>query len=54
MLPVMLAAAFAVGISAGFLVYRYLSDKKLKGTREQSDQLLKDAFQEADRRKERC
>jgi len=51
MLPVMLAAAFAVGIPIGFLAYKFMSDKKLKGTREQSDQLLKDAFQEADRRK---
>ncbi len=51
MLPVIIAAAVAVGISIGFLVYKFLSDKKLKGTREQSDQLLKDAFQEADRRK---
>ena len=51
MLPVILAAAFAVGISIGFLLYKVLSDRKLKGTREQSDQLLKDAFQEADRRK---
>jgi len=51
MLPVMLAAAVAVGIPIGFLVYKLLSDKKLKGTREQSDQLLRDAFQESDRRK---
>ncbi len=51
MLPVILAAAFAVGLSIGFLFYKILSDRKLKGTREQSDQLLKDAFQEADRRK---
>lgn len=51
MLPVMLAAAVAVGILTGFLAYKFLSDKKLKGTREQSDQLLRDAFQEADRRK---
>ena len=51
MLPVILAAAFAVGISIGFFLYKVLSDRKLKGTREQSDHLLKDAFQESDRRR---
>jgi ribonuclease Y len=51
MLPVVFVAGIAVGIAAGFLLYRLHTQKQLKGAQEQSDKLIKEAFQEAERRK---
>ncbi|MFP4481416.1 MAG: ribonuclease Y [Thermovirgaceae bacterium] len=51
MLPVVLVAGLAVGIAVGFLLYRLHTKKQLKGAQEQSDKLIKEAFQEAERRK---
>jgi ribonuclease Y len=51
MLPVVFVAGIAVGIAAGFLLYRLHTKKQLKGAQEQSDKLIKEAFQEAERRK---
>jgi ribonuclease Y len=51
MLPVVFVAGIAVGIAAGFLLYRMHTKRQLKGAQEQSDKLIKEAFQEAERRK---
>jgi len=51
MLPVMLTAGVAVGIVIGLLLYKFMSERKLRGARERADKLIKDAFQEADRQK---
>lgn len=51
MLPVVFVAGIAVGIAAGFLLYRMHTKRQLKGAQEQSDKLVKEAFQEAERRK---
>lgn len=51
MLPVVFMAGIAVGIAAGFLLYRLHTKKQLKGAQEQSDKLIKEAFQEAERQK---
>lgn len=51
MLPVVFVSGIAIGIVAGFLLYRLHAKRQLKGAQDQADKLIKEAFQEAEQRK---
>ena len=51
MLPVVFVSGIAIGIGAGFLLYRLHAKRQLKGAQDQADKLIKEAFQEAEQRK---
>lgn len=51
MLPVVFVSGIAIGIAAGFLLYRLHAKRQLKGAQDQADKLIKEAFQEAEQRK---
>lgn len=51
MLPIVFVSGIAIGIGAGFLLYRLHAKRQLKGAQDQADKLIKEAFQEAEQRK---